>query len=77
MADERSEKLTIAAERIDLLQGAIERVIRGKPEAVRLAMVTLLAAGARLFVSANSVHFRSAAVGCHWRFGLQSAQLGF
>src|SRR5258707_6109153 len=45
MADERSEKLTIAAERIDLLQGAIERVIRGKPEAVRLAMVTLLAGG--------------------------------
>jgi len=34
-----------AAERIDLLQTAIERVIRGKPEAVRLAIVTLLAGG--------------------------------
>jgi MoxR-like ATPase len=34
-----------AAEKIDLLQRAIERVIRGKPEAVRLAIVTLLAGG--------------------------------
>src|SRR2546422_5426757 len=34
-----------AAERIELLQGAVERVIRGKPEAVRLAIVTLLASG--------------------------------
>src|SRR3954462_9968477 len=34
-----------AAEQIDLLQRAIERVIRGKPEAVRLAIVTLLAGG--------------------------------
>ena len=34
-----------AAERVDLLQKAIERVIRGKPEAVRLAIVTLLAGG--------------------------------
>lgn len=34
-----------AAEKIDLLQSAVERVIRGKPEAVRLAMVTLLAGG--------------------------------
>lgn len=34
-----------AAERIELLQAAIERVIRGKPEAVRLAIVTLLAGG--------------------------------
>src|SRR5215475_7388741 len=33
------------AERIDLLQAAVERVIRGKPEAVRLAIVTLLAGG--------------------------------
>jgi len=31
--------------RIELLQTAIERVIRGKPEAVRLAIVTLLAGG--------------------------------
>src|SRR5881409_3836531 len=34
-----------ALERIDILQSAIERVIRGKPEAVRLAIVTLLAGG--------------------------------
>src|SRR5437762_7457723 len=34
-----------AAEKIELLQAAIERVIRGKPEAVRQAIVTLLAGG--------------------------------
>src|SRR5437870_2433785 len=34
-----------AAERVELLQKAVERVIRGKPEAVRLAIVTLLAGG--------------------------------
>src|SRR6266436_2118526 len=44
-APTRAEALATAAERIDLLQNAIERVIRGKPEAVRLAMVTLLAGG--------------------------------
>jgi MoxR-like ATPase len=33
------------AEKIEALQAAIERVIRGKPEAVRLAIVTLLAGG--------------------------------
>src|SRR5262247_244777 len=33
------------AERIELLQTAVERVIRGKPEAVRFAIVTLLAGG--------------------------------
>src|SRR6058998_196103 len=45
-ADSRSDLLAAtAAERIDLLQTAIERVIRGKPEAVRLAIVTLLAGG--------------------------------
>ncbi len=45
-ADSRSDLLAAtAAERIDLLQAAIERVIRGKPEAVRLAIVTLLAGG--------------------------------
>ena len=32
-------------EKIELLQTEIERVIRGKPEAVRLAIVTLLAGG--------------------------------
>jgi MoxR-like ATPase len=34
-----------SAESVDLLQEAVERVIRGKPEAVRLAIVTLLAGG--------------------------------
>src|SRR5438034_7232038 len=34
-----------ALEQIHLLQNAIEQVIRGKPEAVRLAIVTLLAGG--------------------------------
>src|SRR5438045_7788173 len=34
-----------AAEKIERLQAAIERVIRGKPDAVRLAIVTLLAGG--------------------------------
>ena len=34
-----------AAERIDALRGAVEGVIKGKPEAVRLAVVTLLAGG--------------------------------
>src|SRR5881396_1941248 len=44
-APTRAEAFAAAAERIDLLQSAIERVIRGKPEAVRLAIVTLLAGG--------------------------------
>src|ERR1700741_5624581 len=34
-----------AAEKVEVLQNAIERVIRGKPEAVRFAIVTLLAGG--------------------------------
>src|ERR1700749_4620003 len=34
-----------AAETVARLQAAIERVIRGKPEAVRLAIVALLAGG--------------------------------
>src|SRR3982751_1533093 len=43
-ADSDALALT-AAEKIELLQAAVERVIRGKPEAVRLAIVTLLAGG--------------------------------
>src|SRR5213595_1079869 len=35
----------VASDRIESLQSAIERVIRGKPEAVRLAIVTLIAGG--------------------------------
>ena len=34
-----------AVERIERLQQAIETVIKGKPEAVRLAIVTLIAGG--------------------------------
>ena len=42
----RSAALTReAVERVDRLQGAIETVIKGKPEAVRLAIVTLIAGG--------------------------------
>ena len=45
-AGTRAEALsTNASEKIELLQNAVERVIRGKPEAVRLAIVTLLAGG--------------------------------
>lgn len=41
-----AESLNVnVAERIAVLQNEIERVIRGKPEAVRLAIVTLLAGG--------------------------------
>src|ERR1700716_2560737 len=45
-ADTRSDSIAdSAAERVELLQHSIERVIRGKPEVVRLALVTLLAGG--------------------------------
>src|SRR5882724_4874532 len=45
-ADSRSDYPAAAsAERVELLQSTIERVIRGKPEVVRLALVTLLAGG--------------------------------
>jgi MoxR-like ATPase len=37
--------LTGAVEQIDRLQQAIEKVIKGKPEAVRLAIITLIAGG--------------------------------
>src|SRR5437773_8614735 len=44
--DGRSAELaTEAVERVDRLQRAIETVIKGKPEAVRLAIVTMLAGG--------------------------------
>src|SRR6267142_5410805 len=45
-ADTRSDSLAASsAERVELLQSTIERVIRGKSEVVRLALVTLLAGG--------------------------------
>jgi MoxR-like ATPase len=37
--------LTTAVEQIDRLQRSVETVIRGKPEAIRLAIVTLIAGG--------------------------------
>src|SRR2546426_7931115 len=45
-ADSRSDLLaTSAAERIDLLQNAVERVIKGKQETIELAIVALIAEG--------------------------------
>ena len=45
-ADSETERAaTTAVEKIDELQAAIEQVIKGKPEAVRLAIVTLIAGG--------------------------------
>jgi MoxR-like ATPase len=43
--DEGTVSAALAAERVGRLHGAVERVIRGKSEAVRLATVTLLAGG--------------------------------
>src|SRR5437867_7666883 len=40
-----TDAASTALEQVDVLQSAIERVIRGKAEAVRLAIVTLLAGG--------------------------------
>src|SRR5918912_2510767 len=42
---EEERRAPAAAEKIDKLQAAIERVIKGKPEAIRLAIVTLIAGG--------------------------------
>jgi MoxR-like ATPase len=45
-ADSEAERpATASVEKIDGLQAAIESVIKGKPEAVRLAIVTLIAGG--------------------------------
>src|SRR5436853_7594968 len=70
-ADSRSDLLAAtAAERIHLLQNAIEQVIRGKPEAVRLAIVTLLAGGHLLVEDVPGVgkttlaHSLARALGC-------------
>jgi MoxR-like ATPase len=37
--------LSVAVEQLDRLQQAVEKVIKGKPEAVRLAIITLIAGG--------------------------------
>jgi MoxR-like ATPase len=42
---ETASTTTAAVEKIDQLQAAIETIIKGKPEAVRLAIVTLIAGG--------------------------------
>ena len=45
-ADREADSIaTAAVEKIERLQAAIESVIKGKPEAVRLAIVTLIAGG--------------------------------
>ena len=44
-ADGDDVRATAAAEGVDALQHAVEGVIKGKPEAVRFAIVTLLAGG--------------------------------
>ena len=45
-ADSETERTASAAlKKIDELQAAIEQVIKGKPEAVRLTIVTLIAGG--------------------------------
>jgi len=42
---EQAPSLTAAVEEIERLQQAVEKVIKGKPEAVRLAIITLIAGG--------------------------------
>jgi MoxR-like ATPase len=42
---QETRAISPAVEKIDQLQAAIERVIKGKPEAVRLSIVTLIAGG--------------------------------
>src|SRR6267378_8129170 len=42
---DRLQTAPVAVEKIRLLQAAVEAVIKGKPEAVRLAIVTMIAGG--------------------------------
>jgi len=42
---DRLQTAPVALEKIRLLQAAVEAVIKGKPEAVRLAIVTMIAGG--------------------------------
>jgi MoxR-like ATPase len=42
---DRIQSAPVAVEKIRLLQAAVEAVIKGKPEAVRLAIVTMIAGG--------------------------------
>jgi MoxR-like ATPase len=60
-------------EQIERLQGAVETVIRGKPEAVRLAIVTLIAGGHLLVEDVPGVgkttlaHALARALGCSFQ----------
>jgi MoxR-like ATPase len=64
---------TNAVEQIERLQGAVETVIRGKPEAVRLAIVTLIAGGHLLVEDVPGVgkttlaHALARALGCSFQ----------
>jgi MoxR-like ATPase len=62
-----------ALEQIERLQGAIETVIKGKPEAIRLAIVTLIAGGHLLVEDVPGVgkttlaHALARALGCSFQ----------
>jgi MoxR-like ATPase len=64
---------TNAVEQIERLQSAVETVIRGKPEAVRLAIVTLIAGGHLLVEDVPGVgkttlaHALARALGCSFQ----------
>jgi MoxR-like ATPase len=64
---------TNAVEQIERLQAAVETVIRGKPEAVRLAIVTLIAGGHLLVEDVPGVgkttlaHALARALGCNFQ----------
>jgi MoxR-like ATPase len=62
-----------AVEQIERLQAAVETVIKGKPEAIRLAIVTLIAAGHLLVEDVPGVgkttlaHALARALDCHFQ----------
>ncbi|HET9713277.1 MAG TPA: AAA family ATPase, partial [Pyrinomonadaceae bacterium] len=64
---------TNAVEQIERLQSAVETVIKGKPEAVRLAIVTLIAGGHLLVEDVPGVgkttlaHALARALGCNFQ----------
>src|SRR5947199_7083857 len=77
-AGTRSDSVTAnSAEGIELLQSAIERVIRGKPEVVRLALVTLLAGGHLLIEDVPGVGKTTLAHALARAFGLHFSRVQF